>query len=82
MDRDIAFFLTTDGTCLIDETVLATEMYRVNCPYSHCFGLIAEITLVSTVQGVRAILKVLPYSTYLTWFCVSVTTGLNASSDP
>jgi hypothetical protein len=38
MDREIAFFLTTDDTCLCGETVLATEMYRVNCPCRHRFG--------------------------------------------
>jgi hypothetical protein len=38
MDRDITFFLITDGTCLCCETVMANEMYRVDCPCGHHFG--------------------------------------------
>jgi hypothetical protein len=82
MDREIAFFLSTDDTCLYGETVLATEIYQVDCPCSHRFGLIAEINRVSSVQGVRAILEVLSCRSYFMWFCMSFRTGLSAISDP
>jgi hypothetical protein len=39
MDREIAFFLTTNDTCLCGETVLATEMDRVDCPCNHRFQI-------------------------------------------
>jgi hypothetical protein len=38
MDLEIAFSPTTDDTCLCGKTLLATEMYRVDCPCSHRFG--------------------------------------------
>jgi hypothetical protein len=42
----------------------------------------AEITRMSTFQGVRAIREVLPCCACFTWFCVSFRTGVSARSDP